>query len=225
LKHIAQFDRFANEYRRYKLIQSRVAKHLISNISKKGRRILDLGAGSGEVYENIAWPIELFVAADASEEMLSLHPPCQKILCDFDDKVCFEKIKPLKIDQVIAASSLQWSKDLDKLFTNILTITSNVAFAIFTAKTFKTIHDLAGIKSPIYKKEEIIEKINEKFSVRFEVREYKLFFSEPIEMFRYIKRSGVSRGEKLLSYRQMKRVIEEYPYPYLEFEVVFAWSE
>jgi len=41
-------------------------------------------------------------------------------------------------------------------------------------------------------------------------------------MFRYIKKSGVSGGEKQLNYQQMKRLMENYPLNYLEFEVLFV---
>jgi malonyl-CoA O-methyltransferase len=41
-------------------------------------------------------------------------------------------------------------------------------------------------------------------------------------MFRYIKKSGVSGGEKQLSYKQMKMLMEKYPLNYLEFEVLFV---
>jgi malonyl-CoA O-methyltransferase len=40
-------------------------------------------------------------------------------------------------------------------------------------------------------------------------------------MFRYIKQSGVSGGERKLSYTQTKQLMENYPLKYLEFEVLF----
>jgi len=226
LQHIKEFDRFARSYQNYKIIQSRVAKHLVHNCSYHGKRILDLGAGSGEVWRNITWPYELFVAADASEDMLRLHPEVdRKVLCNFDETSCFEELAHFHFDQIFAASSLQWSSSLDKVFERIALITPNVALALFSANTFKTIHQLAALRSPIYAKEEIVEKLNKYFSVNIETKEYKLFFSDKLDLFRYIKRSGVSQGVKRLSYKEMKRLIESYPYHYLEFEVVFAWSK
>jgi len=41
-------------------------------------------------------------------------------------------------------------------------------------------------------------------------------------MLRYIKQSGVSGGKKQLSYKEIKRVIKDYPLDYLEFEVLFV---
>ncbi len=226
MKHIREFSRFAQSYQRYKIIQSKVASHLVKNVSSRGRYILDLGAGSGEVFKNIDWNYEKFYAMDASERMLTFHPPCsEKILCSFDDIGCLERLKSLEIDQVFASSSLQWSVDLDRTLSHIAQISSNVAFAIFTSGTFRTIHRLAKIQSPIRDKSTIIEMVRKYFYVKYEVREYKLFFSDKMQLFRYIKRSGVSQGTRRLGYKEMKDLIERYPYSYIEFEVVFAWSK
>jgi len=42
-------------------------------------------------------------------------------------------------------------------------------------------------------------------------------------MFKYIKRSGVSGGKKQLNYKQMKKIMQNYPLDYLEFEVLFVF--
>jgi malonyl-CoA O-methyltransferase len=41
-------------------------------------------------------------------------------------------------------------------------------------------------------------------------------------MFNYIKKSGVSGGEKQLTYKQTKQLMKNYPLNYLEFEVLFV---
>ena len=53
---------------------------------------------------------------------------------------------------------------------------------------------------------------------------YKLEFTSVREMFRYIKHSGVSGSRNLLSIKEMKQLMREYPINYLEFEVVFLYS-
>jgi malonyl-CoA O-methyltransferase len=225
LKHIKEFNRFATSYQEYKIVQTLVAKHLISNIKKRGENILDLGAGSGEVYKNINWKIKSYYAVDLSYKMLNLHPDSEKIICDFDTKECWLKLKKLPIDMVISSSALQWSRNFDFLCKNLSNITSNVNFAIFTSNTFKTIQKITSLPSPILSKEEIIDTINSYFLVNYEIREYKLFFNDKTQMFRYIKKSGVSDGSKKLGYKETKELIAMYPYNYLEFEVVFAWSK
>ncbi len=228
MKHIQEFSRFAHEYERYKIIQSKVAHHLVQKSRKQGRYILDLGAGSGEVYRQISWPIEKFYAVDFSQKMLSLHPDdekIEKILCNFDTKSCMELLHTKKVDQIFAASSLHWSKDLDLLFARLKKLSPQGSFALFTDRTFQHIWDLTDISSPLPSFEKIVDTAKRYFMVNYERREYRLFFEKKEDIFTYIKRSGVSAGKKRLPFSTMKRVIREYPYRYLTFEVVFLWCE
>ena len=227
MRHIRQFDQNAQSYQRYKIIQTRVANNLVRGITKKGRNILDLGAGSGEVYRAIDWEFDRFIAVDMSANMLRLHPDdkVEKRLCDFDKDECFSSFSKEPIDLVISSSALQWSQDLDHTLANIAKISSNVAFALFTSNTFATIHQMLGITSPIYSKEQIIDTLRRHFMLHLETRAYKLFFVEKKELFDYIKKSGVSSGQKRASIKELRTLIREYPLNYLEFEVVFAWSK
>lgn len=222
-----EFERFATSYQQYKIIQSKVAHHLVTHISKQGKCIVDLGAGSGEVYKAIDWEFERLYAIDSSAAMLSLHPQkkVKKIVCDFDSKECFEKLQQIPLDMVIASSSLQWSKNLPKIFSNISSLTSSFYAALFSANTFKTLHSMLQISSPIYTTEEILKSIKKYFMVDYEVREYKLFFPEKKDMFDYIKKSGVSAGQKRTSIAALRQAMRSYPYNYLEFEVIFLWCE
>jgi malonyl-CoA O-methyltransferase len=54
---------------------------------------------------------------------------------------------------------------------------------------------------------------------------YRLKFEDNLSKFRYIKNSGVSGGERKLSFKDTKRLIENYPHKYLEFEVMFVWGK
>ena len=226
-KHIEEFDRFASEYERYKIIQRRVARYLVQKSRFEGKHILDLGAGSGEVYRAIGWDFERFYAVDLAQNMLRFHPRkrVQKIVCDFDSEACWQKLAALPIDHIFASSSLQWSRDLKKVMRQIRSITSRFDAAIFTSGTFETIHAILGISSPIQSKDEILPQICQYFMVDYEVKRYKLFFSDRRSMFSYIKRSGVSSGQKRADIGRLKELIRSYPYPYLEFEVVFVWSK
>ncbi len=225
-RHIRQFNRFATEYERYKIIQQRVARYLVQKSPYRGRSILDLGAGSGEVYRAIDWEFEHFFAVDLAQNMLRFHPKkrVQKIVCDFDSQECWQRLSRLFVDQVFASSSLQWSKDLDKVLKNIRALTPRLNAAVFTSGTFETIHTILGISSPIRSKDEILPQICQYFMVDYELRRYKLFFPDKKSMFGYIKRSGVSSGTKRVEIGKLKELIRTYPYNYLEFEVVFVWS-
>ena len=59
------------------------------------------------------------------------------------------------------------------------------------------------------------------FNCEFETILYKLEFDNKKDLFDYIKKSGVS-GEKSLSYSDSKKLYKDYPYNYLEFEVIFV---
>ncbi len=227
MKHIREFDRHAKTYEKYKIIQTKVASYLVSKIEKKGKNILDLGAGSGEVYKAIDWEFERFWAMDMSQKMLDLHPDekVEKILCSFDDEKCMKNLRLLPIDLVISSSALQWSQNLSHTLVNIAQISDNVAFAIFTSSTFASIHQMLGISSPLPSKEEIVRQISSCFMVNLETKQYRLFFPNKKELFRYIKKSGVSSGHKRASISKLRNLIQNYPFNYLEFEVVFAWSK
>jgi len=225
---IEEFSRFANLYETHNIIQQQVAKKLVDKIeSKNYKRILDIGCGSGSIYKNIiqsSIKFEEFVVADLSEEMLDIHPSSnrlEKVSFDFNDINSFEYIKDKQYDIVISSSALQWSQDLDMTLKEISELSNNFYFTFFTSNTFKTLHKIAGVKSPIYSKDFIKKYINRYYNASFELINYRLDFDSVYDMLKYIKQSGVSGGKKQLSYKEVKQVIADYPLDYLEFEVLF----
>jgi len=231
MKIVKEFSRFAHEYNTHNIIQSKVAKKLVSMLEKNHySSVLDLGAGSGAVYREMIKrniKIEKFVALDFSKEMLSLHPKSnniQTVCSDFNNNT-FEEYEDKEFSILISASALQWSTDLSAVLNSISRLASNHYFAFFTSKTFSTLHKIADVQSPIYSKRNIIESLNNYTIDSIEEVEYHLSFDSVLEMFRYIKRSGVSGGAGVLSYKEMKSIMKNYPLDYLEFEVVFIKAE
>ena len=229
-KAIKQFARFAHEYNAYNVIQAEVAKTLVGKLSKKRYNcILDIGCGSGEIYKNIfknKIKFDTFIALDSSVEMLGLHPVAptiEKISADFNKFETFKQLDvPMDKTLLLSSSALQWSQNLDFVFAQLAKKSCNVYFAIFTANTFKTLHQTAHIQSPIYSEDILKKTIAKYYDASFELQSYRLEFKTVRDMFNYIKKSGVSGGEKQLSYRQTKELMRDYPLNYLEFEVLFV---
>jgi len=230
MKRVAQeFSRFANDYSQYNIIQRDVAKKLLSLLpNKKYKTILDIGCGSGEIYKNLIAndiDFEEFTGVDISKEMLSLHPKAEHITLvedDFNDKDRFRSLMLRRYDLVLSSSAIQWSSDLDATLESISLLSLEFYFAIFTSRTFHTLHQISGIESPIYSSERLSTVIDRYYSATYETIRYKLHFDSTYDMLRYIKLSGVSGGERRLGYGETKRLITNYPLDYLEFEVLFV---
>lgn len=227
---IKEFSRFAKQYDSYNIIQCEVAKMLIEKLSKESYSfILDIGCGSGAAYKEIErreMLFDTFVALDSSKEMLSLHPSSScvnKIHADFNKVETYKKIGIDKEDTLlISSSSLQWSEDLEFVFSQLSQKASTAYFAIFTSNTFKTLHQTANIQSPIHSQKALQYSIQKYYRATFELKKFKLEFKTVRDMFKYIKKSGVSGGEKQLSYKETKQLMHTYPLSYLEFEVLFV---
>ncbi len=226
---VEEFSRFASQYDSYSIIQAQVAKTLVEMIPFGHQTtILDIGCGSGMVYKNImelTRSFDNFIALDFSPQMLALHPCAtniEKIEADFNSFHAFKNISLGEGGVVLSSSALQWCKDLDFTLAQIAQIPCQVYFAIFTANTFKTLHQVAGITSPIYPQSILKDTIQKYYHASFETKEYRLEFGSAREMFRYIKKSGVSGRERKLTYKQTKALMESYTLNYLEFEVLFV---
>ncbi len=223
--HIKAFSKSADSYDAYNIVQKEVAVALLAKIDYQPRSILDLGAGSGAIYRLIDWELERFVAVDQSPQMCKKHPNDHsiEIICaNFDDPLLYEDLG--RFDLVISSSALQWSQHLQKTLGQISHHTDRIAFAIFCDKTFETIYRLTKRKSFLPNSAELLQSVDKYFDIEHEIKEYQLTFEDNLSKFRYIKRSGVSGGDRQLSYTETKKLIQAYPLEYLEFEVIFVWG-
>jgi len=222
-----EFSRYAAEYGSRNVIQRHVAEKLIASSSDRAKSILDLGCGSGTLYSLIDWEVERFLGVDFSASMLEHHPTSPNVelmLGDFNDPSLFEKLSRGHFDRIYSASALQWADNLENVLKSLSSLNTPMSLAIFTAGTFQTLHECAGV-TPLLRSSDEVMAIAEKYlDARFEVLHTTLEFDSVREMFRYIKRSGVSGGRRVLDFAQTKRLMETYPLNYLEFEIVFITS-
>jgi len=228
MKISSEFSKHALSYDTYNVIQNKVIDKLLLHVENKPQNILDLGCGNGSLCKKIDWKYKHFTGVDFASGMLELHPKSQKIECiygNFNDNTLFENLSTYDYDFIFSASALQWADDLDKVFANIKKFNAPIALAIFTSNTFKALNKTASVKSLLRTSDEV-KKLQEKyFDVNFEVVNYKLEFESTRDMFKYIKKSGVSGARKVLSYKQSKKLLKEYPLSYLEFEVAFVYTK
>jgi malonyl-CoA O-methyltransferase len=230
MKAVREFSRFASSYGHYSVIQRQAAEYLVSWIEgNELGDVVDLGCGDGEILRQlrrrrIGW--SSFVGIDLSERMLELHPRETKVRClrgDFNDSGFLDLLGGMPVDTLLSSSALQWSRDLDRTLEALSGVGCRAYFSIFTSGTFATLHRHAGLSSPIRSFEETEELLLRYYhAARVERVRYRLHFDSIREMFRYIKRSGVSGGEARLGYRQIRSLMEAYPLDYLEFELLFA---
>ena len=219
-----QFSKYANEYKNHNIIQQIVAKSLVRELKFQPKRILELGCGSGQVFNHISWEVEFYKAIDASSSMCELHPKANNIevkCLNFDTDEFINEIKNDSYDIVLSSSALQWSNNLSRIIEQLSSITKEINAVLFTSNTFKTIQKITNTKSPILDEDSIKNAFSKFFNCEFETILYKLEFDNKKGLFDYIKKSGVS-GEKSLSYSDSKKLYKEYPYNYLEFEVIFV---
>ena len=222
-----EFSRFAAEYGTHNVVQAKVAQKLIADTPNTPRRILDLGCGNGTLFSKLTWPIERFVGVDFSASMLSHHPhpPQTELICgDFNDPALFETLHQASFDRIYSASALQWAHDLDGVFASIAALRTPLSLAIFTSGTFKSLYETAGLEPILKSADEVMAIAEHHFEAQFEIVHYALEFESVRDMLRYIKRSGVSGGRRVLDVAQTKALMRDYPLNYLEFEVVFITS-
>jgi len=222
-----EFSKYAKNYDELNIIQNQVVQKLLSLTTNKPKNILDLGCGSGAVCKSITWDYDSFVGVDFAKGMLELHPKSSKIhpiYGDFNDETLFETLQTYSFDYIFSSSALQWAEDLDFIFKKLKELNTPLSLAIFTSNTFKTLNKTASL-NPILKSAKEIDTIQKKYlDLNFEVVEYKLEFNSTRDMFKYIKKSGVSGSRQVLNYKAMKQLMKQYPLNYLEFEVAFISS-
>ena len=224
-----EFSKQSATYDETNIIQKQVATHLLSKITCKPKRILDLGCGTGNINKEINWKYDKFIGVDSAQGMCEKHPKNNLISVvhrNFEDLDFQEEIlRDAPFDLVISSSALQWAGNIEELIKFSSKLSKNIAFAIFTRNTFADIYRLSGLKTFLPNVNELAMITKKYFDIEYEVKKYRLDFEDNLSKFRYIKKSGVSGGRQKLTVSQTKKLIKNYPHDYLEFEVIFIYNK
>jgi len=226
-QHINEFSKNAYRYDTSTDVQKEVAQHLLQSITSHPQTILDLGCGSGAIYNHIPWKFTTFTGVDSAPKMCERHPraPHVTIICeDFEAESLAAQLQPA-YDLLISSSALQWAQDINRLIEKIAFTCKEGAFAVFTDKTFQTIYKMSHIPKFLPDAQSLRNVFEKYFTCKSEIKTYRLFFDDNLSLFRSIKKSGVSGGKRYLSVSQTKDLIRHYPHDYLEFEVLFVWGK
>ena len=166
---------------------------------------------------------------DSAQGMCEKHPKSDLVSVvhrNFEEVDFQEEILcGAPFDLVISSSALQWAGNIEELIKFSSKLSKNIAFAIFTRNTFADIYRLSGLKTFLPNVNELVMITKKYFDIEYEVKKYRLDFEDNLSKFRYIKKSGVSGGERKLTITQTKKLIKNYPHDYLEFEVIFIHNK
>jgi len=219
-----QFNKYAKLYPNRSIIQQKGAEILVNSLPKSLGKVIDLGCGNGRLLQLLKkeqYSFEKFYGVDFADSMLALHPKEENIelmLGDFNKAATFQKLQILGANTLLSASALQWAKDINFTFASCAQTAPFAAFFLFSSGTFKTIHQIAKVHSPIHSYQHLEAAFIKNYRpLKIEQFHFKLPFNSTHKMLRYIQESGVS-GNLMLPYKTLKRILQNYPYDYLEFE-------
>lgn len=217
------FNKASNNYNYNGYIQKEIAKKLLNNIEiTNNDRIVDLGSGTGIVWELLKNKPEIFLSVDFSNEMLFQHKNDSKIekLCEnFDNPKFWQYLEKWRPSKIISNSALQWSSNLALIFQNLNYFKKNseIYLSIFTNGTFKELHQYLKIESPILSIKDIL-----KFADNFiyEIINYELEFENSADLLRYIRDSGVSGSLNIANLNLLLKLRRENLIKRISIEIV-----
>ncbi|MFP4331978.1 MAG: hypothetical protein ACOCP1_03860 [Campylobacterales bacterium] len=186
-------------------IQKNIAKKLISKISEKPKKIVDLGCGTGYVYEAIEWELDSFIAVDRDFALLQRHPRRPEIECVCND---FDTMWLPSNYSYFSSSSLQWSMNLEALIDSIKKRTNQVAIAIFSSQSFKHFHNEIGSSSPLYSSDEIRRVFLKNFlDITLEFETIDVEFEDARSLVDFLRYSGMFKRDREINYKLAKKAI------------------
>lgn len=227
-----QFEKSMDKYDENALVQQLMAEKLVcALVNTAGNtfgNILELGCGTGLLTKqlSVAVTYKKYYANDLVEKSktcaVSIIPDCNFICGNA------QKIKPsAKMDLLISNAMFQWFSNLDKVleyYRTILNPDGIIAFSTFSPDNFREIKSITGLTLE-YKHEAEIRRILEKnFEIiHLEKFDYKLNFSNPLEILAHMKYTGVnSLGTKHWGVIEVKEFCDKYKKDYPDLTLTYS---
>lgn len=199
-----------------------LAKKLIQNFPEfSPHSILDLGAGTGELSACLLsrFPSSHYTLNDLSSKMLEqakkkLRRKKQFSFVKEDMEILNFEFYPL----VVSNLALQWTHDFDNMIKKIHHKSQIYAISGVLKGTFKEWSDIFEenkLLSPVpnYPSVEDLEALFSSLqpkSYSFEEKSYTLEFSCILDFMRYIKKLGAYSGSNIYSYKDLKKIMNNY---------------
>lgn len=231
------FDRSANTYPTFNFLQRNIAGELLALCASHlppMRSCIDIGCGSGAVFEQIAATRETdspqaafvrhlhtFVGLDSAPKLLQTHArsPIVRLVCGDFNRPLREQIGDGTFDVALASSSLQWAENLEQTLGEIAHIAPRLGAAIFTSRSLFELHSFIGIQSPLRDCASLRHHLEALFCGVCLPRLYTLRFENLHALLRYLQKSGI-RGQTTLDTAQTQR-LRHFRDNQLVFEVLY----
>lgn len=198
-----RFQRSAGSYEEHALVQKLIAGYLGKLIQKyvisDSQRILEIGCGTGIVTRQLRalFPDSLLFINDLVEEM------CYKTQsrCSLPLSHCIPgDIETLRLNQtfdlITSASTVQWFQQPAATFGHLcqhLSPKGWLIFSTFGRKNFQEIDRITGNGLTYPSVEQISSWLNGEAEILYcEENLHTLYFSDPLEVLRHIKCTGVN---------------------------------
>lgn len=221
------FDKEAKNYIFYSEIQNSIALELISkSMDSNIKKIVDLGAGSGNIARNInKYEIDYFLGIDNSDSMLLLHPKNLRNIKKIDLKnISFEYFEHYNdFDLIISSSSLHWALNLESIFKKIISNAkqdSKIAFSFFTNKSLESLHDFLYTTSPLLSVKSLEALLKKYFIGEIYISKITKKFTQKEELLNHLKHSGLLGGGSI-SFTTKKKLKFDIPFLDINYEILF----
>ena len=237
ISSMESFDKNAKTYPTFNFLQRDIAGELLAlcahNLAPM-RSCIDIGCGSGAVFDQIAAAraadspqaafvrhLHTFVGLDSAPKLLQAHAqsPIVRLVCGDFNRPLRAQIGNGRFDVALASSSLQWAENLEQTLAEIAQIAPHLGAAIFTSRSLYELHAFVGITSPLRDCAMLQHCLEARFCGVCLPRVYTLRFENLHTLLRYIQKSGI-RGQTTLSAAQTQR-LRHFRENKLVFEVLY----